>query len=66
MMKIEELVIEIESLPEKEYERLRLWFMEREWKNWDAQLEADEAAGKLAFLVEEAFAAKEDNRLLPF
>lgn len=65
MMKVEELVIEIEALPEKEYHRLRQWFIEREWRNWEDQLEADDAAGRLDFLVEEALTAKKNDQLLP-
>ena len=39
--------------------------MEREWKNLDDQLEADEAAGQLDFLIEKALIAKKNDQLLP-
>lgn len=64
-MKVEELVIEIEALPEKEYHRLRQWFLEREWRDWDAQIQADEAAGRLDFLIEEALTTRKNDQLLP-
>jgi hypothetical protein len=58
MMKVEQLQREIETLPEKEFSRLRRWFVEKDWERWDSQLESDVAAGKLDFLVAEATAAK--------
>ena len=34
--------------------RLRDWFSERDWEEWDGKIERDSAAGKLDFLVGEA------------
>jgi hypothetical protein len=48
----------IESLPPEQYARLRDWFTERDWALWDRQIEADAAAGKLDFLIDEALAEK--------
>lgn len=62
-MPIEQLQREIEALPERDYARLRQWFAELDWQRWDSQLEADAAAGKLDFLLEEARAAKEQGTL---
>ena len=63
MMKVEQLQREIEALPEKEFSRLRRWFIEKDWERWDQQLESDAGAGKLDFLVEEGAAAKAQGKL---
>jgi hypothetical protein len=55
---VEHIQTEIEALSEEDFVRLREWFAERDWQRWDEQLEADVAAGKLDFLLEEAKAAK--------
>ena len=36
---------------------------ERDWDKWDREIEADAAAGKLDFLIEEAKAAKANGTL---
>ena len=51
-MKVEQLQIEIEALSEEDFVRLRKWFAERDWEQWDTQLETDVAAGKLDFLLD--------------
>lgn len=63
MSKVEEIQAAIESLPEKEYARLRRWFYEREWEKWDRQIEADSESGKLDFLIKEAFDEKAKRKL---
>lgn len=63
MMQVEQLQMEIESLPRKEFMRLWRWFMQKDWERWDQQLEADVAAGKLDFLLEEAMTAKKHGKL---
>ena len=57
-MNLAEMQMEIEALPEKEFARLRRWFAEKDWEQWDRQIEADTAAGKLDFLLAEASEAK--------
>ncbi len=54
MTKVQEIQIAIQSLSQEEYVRLRQWFLERDWEQWDLQIEADSRAGKLDFLVDEA------------
>ena len=54
MSKVERIKIEIESLPDKEYSKLRQWFSERDWEKWDRQIEEDSGSGKLDFLIKEA------------
>jgi hypothetical protein len=63
MMQVEQLQREIEALSPKEFVRLRNWFVEKEWEQWDKQLEVDVAAGKLDFLLKEARAAKARGKL---
>ena len=56
--RVEEIQAAIESLPYQEYVRLRQWFSERDWGEWDRQIEADSESGKLDFLIEEALNEK--------
>jgi len=56
--RVEEIQIAIESLPPREYIRLRQWFSERDWEKWDRKIEADSESGKLDFLIDEAFDEK--------
>jgi hypothetical protein len=50
---IEQAVIQ---LPPEELNKFRQWFAEFESDAWDAQIEADAAAGKFDALAEEALA----------
>jgi hypothetical protein len=52
MSKIDELKADIERLPSEEL--AELFPSEKEWENWDMEIEADSQAGKLDFLVREA------------
>ena len=63
MLKIEQLQMEIEALSEQDFARLRSWFAEKDWEQWDKQLESDVAAGKLDFLLAEASTAKAQESL---
>ncbi len=63
MMNVEQLKTEIETLPEKDFMRLRRWFAEKDWARWDKQIEFDVTAGKLDFLLDEASAAKAQGKL---
>ena len=58
MMNVEQLQIEIETLPEKDFMRLRRWFAEKDWAHWDEQIESDVTAGKLDSLLGKASAAE--------
>ena len=46
------------ELPENDYNRLSRWFHERDWEQWDAEIEADSQAGKLDFLSKQSLQAK--------
>ena len=63
MTKVEEIKAAIQSLPEEEFIQLRQWFSEKDWEEWDRQIEADSASGKLDFLVTEALGEKSRGRL---
>lgn len=54
MRKIKEIEEQIQKLSREEFAELREWFLEQDWKAWDAQIEADAKAGKLDRLVSEA------------
>jgi hypothetical protein len=54
MKKLERLEQEIESLSAEEAAEFRAWFLERDWKQWDRQLQSDVKAGKLDALAGEA------------
>ena len=60
---IEAIKAAIEALPETDYAALRQWFSEKDWKNWDRQIEADSKSGKLDFLIAEAKKEKEQGML---
>jgi len=66
MSQIETIQAEIESLSSEDFARLRDWVIEKDWKNWDRQIEKDSATGKLDFLREEAEAAKQHGELREF
>ncbi len=63
MTRIEAIQAEIESLSSDDFARLREWIAQRDWQNWDQQIERDSAAGKLDFLLKEAQAAKRQGEL---
>ncbi|MBF0376721.1 MAG: hypothetical protein HQK72_04495 [Desulfamplus sp.] len=63
MITAEEIKHAIESLPEKEYVKLRKWFSEKDWDKWDEAIELDSQSGKLDFLIEEALAQKNKGTL---
>jgi hypothetical protein len=63
MANIEEIKKTIETLPAEEYGKLRQWFSERDWGNWDEQIGLDSKSGKLDFLVKEAEEAYKKGNL---
>jgi hypothetical protein len=63
MSRVEEIQSAIVSLSPEEYARLRQWFAERDWEQWDQEIEEDAASGKLDFLIDEAVAEKAQGRL---
>lgn len=63
MTQIEAIQAEIAALSREDFARLREWIAERDWADWDQQIERDSAAGKLDFLREEVEAAKQRGEL---
>ena len=63
MKTIAEIQQAILELPEDDYNQLSRWFHERDWEQWDSEIEADSQAGKLDFLAEQAAKAKSDGTL---
>ncbi len=55
MSRVDEIKAAIETLPDGDYAQLRQWFSQKDWQDWDRQIEADSETGKLDFLVKEAF-----------
>ncbi len=53
MSKLENIQVAIESLSEEECSRLLEWFVERDWAQWDREIEIDSQSGKLE-LVEKS------------
>jgi hypothetical protein len=54
MSKIDDLKAVIESLPSEEFAEIFRWLSEKDWEQWDREIEADSQAGSLDFLVHEA------------
>ncbi len=63
MTTVEKIQSEIKSLSPEEHAHLRVWFFERDWEQWDRQIEKDVESGKLDFLIEEALAEKGQGHL---
>ena len=63
MSRVEAIHAAIVSLSPAEYAYFRQWFAERDWEQWDKQIEEDTASGKLDFLIEEAMAEKAQGQL---
>jgi len=63
MDRVEEITVAIDQLPPEEYRRFVKWFREREQAEWDRQIDADSAAGKLDFLFAEADSESGDGSL---
>ena len=63
MMRMEEIKNAVVSLPVDEYRRFRHWFLERDWEQWDKQIQVDSDSGKLDFLVKEAMDEKSGGKL---
>jgi len=58
MLTAENIKEAIISLPKTEYVKLRNWFLEKDWEDWDKEIEQDIEAGKLDFLIEGAMNEK--------
>ena len=63
MSKVDDLKTEIDRLPQEEFAELVRWLSEKDWEQWDKEIEADSAVGKLDFLVREALEEKAKGTL---
>ena len=63
MTTVNEIKEAIEALPENDYVRLRDWFLEKDWKSWDKQIEMEVKSGELDFLTKEAIEEKKRGKL---
>ncbi len=63
MTTLERLQTEIATLSRQDFKQLREWIEAREWEEWDRQIAADSASGKLDFLKREAMEAKAKGQL---
>jgi hypothetical protein len=59
MTKVEALQEEIEKLDHDEFAKLYAWIRERDWEEWDREIEEDAAAGRLDEIVKQA---REEHR----
>jgi hypothetical protein len=59
MTKVEAIEHEVETLSPEEFAAFRAWFVERDWQEWDRELERDVAAGRLDRFADEALAELE-------
>ena len=63
MSSIAEIQQAIISLTKSDYAQLMRWLSEYDWDEWDRQIEADSAEGKLDFLVSQTEEAKRQGTL---
>ena len=63
MTSVAEIQQAIMSLTKSDYARLRRWLNEYDWAEWDRQIDADSAEGKLDFLMSQAMGAKRQGTL---
>ena len=66
MLRIEEIKSIIEKLPKNEFLELKNWNLEKDWQQWDEEIEKDSKKGKLDFLIEEALKEKQQGKLRNF
>jgi hypothetical protein len=66
MTRVEVIEHEIKKLSPDEFAQLRDWFLEKDWEEWDRQIEADSAAGKLDQLFEDALKDHREGKSTKF
>lgn len=62
MSTIQEIEAAISRLSPEDFAALRAWLAEYDARQWDAQIEADAAAGRLDALADEALRHLDDGR----
>ncbi len=63
MTTVVEIQRAIEELTESDYAALREWLLERDWDEWDEELEEDVRAGRLDALAANALESKARGEL---
>ncbi len=66
MSRVEQLEEEISKLSAAEFSELRAWVLERDWEEWDRQIERDSASGKLEAIFAEARVAHAKGKSTKF
>ena len=61
MSTVQEIETAIQQLPERDVLTLTQWLDEYAERHWDKRMETDAARGSLAFLADEARAARADG-----
>ena len=61
MKSIEEAIEFIESLPKEDFYKLRDWILERDWEQWDKEIEEDNKSGRLNFLIKQVLDEKKQG-----
>ena len=61
-MSVSQIESEIVRLAPEELRKLRAWFAEFDMEQWDRQIEADSAAGKLDGMIERAMKDYRDGK----
>lgn len=64
MHTVEEIQQAIQALSEEDYVRIRKWFADLDYDEWDRQIEEDSTAGRLDHLIADAIDAKEHGLLV--
>jgi hypothetical protein len=65
MSKVESILEQIRELSSEELAELRSWFLDRDWADWDAQLERDVRTGRLDALADSALHDHAAGRTTP-
>lgn len=65
MSTVEAITAAIAKLPPEQVAQVRAWLDERTEAEWDAQIEKDEAAGRLNALAQRALAEHKAGRTRP-
>ena len=59
---LDDIKTRLEHLPPEQQAELRAWFLDRDFREWDAQIARDLADGKLDKLIAEAKADRDAGR----
>ena len=62
MTKLEAIEEEITKLSRREFAKLRDWIADRDWDEWDKQIERDSASGKLEKLFARSMAEHAEGK----